>query len=377
MKIPVYKTYQPKTILNTHKHSDGGWFWDKYSAVPYVGCEWACEYCYWRDEKYNPHKPSRDPEVLKFDDAFSQYIKVKESAPELLRRALTKKPKDLIYLDCYQPIDSKFQYVRKMLEVCLDLGFPVFINEKSPMLLRDIDLFKEINGKSYLNVGWSIIATQDDPTRRAFEPKAPPVSARFAAMKKLAANNIMTGTVLMPVLPYIYDSSQNIEAVVKKTKEAGGQYVLDGGLTLWGYTKTHFYKALKKYDPGLLEKYDKLYADDKAFSKHQADMHQKVIEYCQKYELSTTIPRPVNFYPEELQVNKRIAEKFYLEARELNLSGQRSYREWTYRKVAWALDDLTDGLSEIYRDKGVAGILEIKGIGKSLATQIEKFLEGK
>ena len=111
----MHKIYRAEKILNIHRHADGGWFWIKYSAVPYVGCEWGCQYCYSRDEKYNPHKASRDPEVLKFKDAFSEYIKIKENAPELLRNELRGKPIDLVYLDGYQPIDAEYQYARKML----------------------------------------------------------------------------------------------------------------------------------------------------------------------------------------------------------------------------------------------------------------------
>lgn len=372
-----YDVYKTRNILNTHKHCDGGWFWVKYSAFPYIGCEWGCEYCYWRDEKYNPHRPSRDLKVLDFDDAFSEYIKVKENAPELLIKALMKKPKDLIYLDNYQPIEAKYRYARKMLEVCFQFGFPVFINEKSPMLLQDLDILKKISEKSYLNVGWSIITTKDDETHRIFEPKAPSISARFEAMHRLAENKIMTGTVFVPILPFIYDDEENIEAVIKNAKECGGEYVLDGGLTLWGYSKTHFYKALKIHNSDLIEKYDHLYGNPKLLAEHTRGIHQLVLKYCQKYEVQPYIQRPVQIYPEELQNNKRIAEKYYLEARELQLSGQNGYKEWAYRKAAWSLDDLKESIEEIYQKQGIDGIMQIKGIGKSFAKQIEEFLKKK
>lgn len=377
MERTHYKTYRPRTILNTHKHCDGGWFWDKYSAFPYIGCEWGCEYCYCRDEKYHPHRASQDPKVLDFHDPFSEYIKVKENAPQLLQKALENKPRDLICLDNYQPVDSRYQYTREMLEVCLDLGFPVFINEKSPMLLRDLDILKNIIEKSYLNVGWSIITTKDDNIRSIFEPRAPAVAARFAAMEKLSANKIMTGTVFMPILPFIYDDEENIEAVIKKTRECGGQYVLDAGLTLNGYSKAHFYRVLERYDTDLVSKYNELYGNPKLLERHTAEVHRKVLQYCQKYGLRPHIPRPVKFYPEDLHVNKKIAERFYLLARELQMSGHGGYRALAYRKAAWALDDLKESLRQIYVDRGIVGIMELKGIGKSLACQIENlFKEG-
>lgn len=370
----MYKIYKAKKILNVHKHCDGGWFWVRYSAAAYIGCEYGCEYCYSRDEKYNPHKAKRDPDVLKFKDPFSEYIKVKENAPLLLRRELKNKPLDIIYLDDYCPVDKKYQYTRKMLEICLARGFPVFINEKSPLLLRDLDILRKINKKSYLNVGWSIISAIDDEARYAFESKAPAVKARFSAMQKLAQNKIFTGTVFMPILPFIYDNEENIETVVKKTKECGGQYVLDGGLTLWGYSKTHFYKALKKYNKNLINKYDKIYSNQKSLAEYGAEVHRLVLKYCKKYVLSPYIPRPTSFYPRDLQINKKIAEKFYLEARELQLSARGGYREFAYRKAGWILDDLHVNIKEIYEQKGIDGIMQIKGFGPKLASKIQKFL---
>ena len=370
----MYKVYRTRTILNVHKHCDGGWFWDKYSAFPYIGCEWGCEYCYWRDERYNPHRASRDLDVSRFRDPFSEYIKIKENAPELLRKELGNRQRDLIYLDNYQPIDSEYQYTRQMLEVCLDLGFPAFINEKSPMLMRDLDILRKLSRTSYLNVGWSIITATDDDVRGGFEHRAPPVSARFAAMKRLSEDNITTGTVFMPILPFIYDTEENIEAVVRRTQESGGNYVLDGGLTLWGYSRIHFYKALRGYDPSLISKYDDLYGDLGRLAEHTARVHELVKKYCEKYDLVPHITRPVSFHPAELRLNKRIAEQFYLMARELQLTSENRHKEWAYRKAAWALDDLQENVGNIHRKEGMNGLLKIDGIGKSLANQIEEYL---
>ncbi len=372
--MKIVKAYKPKSILNTHKHVDGGWFWTKYSAFPYVGCQWGCYYCYWRDEKYNLYKNVNDPKVLKLDDPFSQYIKVKEDAAKLLKKALENKPRDLIYLDSYQPVDLSYEYNREMLKTCLDLGFPIFINEKSPLLLRNLDILKKISQKLYLNIGWSIITTKDDRTRLAFEARAPSVKSRFAAMEKLAENNILTGTIFMPILPFIYDNEKNIEAVIRKTKECGGKYVLDAGLTLWGSCKIYFYKALKEYNPDLVLKYDKLYQRQSLVAKHIAKIHKLVLKHCKKHGLRAYIRRPVEIYPQKLQINKKIAEKFYLKAREAQLLEAYSYREQAYRKAAWTLDELDENVEEIIKAQGFEGILRLKGIGKSMASQIIEFL---
>jgi DNA repair photolyase len=358
-----------------HKHCDGGWFWSKYSASPYIGCEWGCHYCYSRDEKYNPHRPIRDSQVLDFKDPFSEYIKIKENAPELLKKSLKNKSRDIIYLDSYMPIDSRYKYARRMLEICDSLDYPVFINEKSPLLLRDLDIIKKISNKSFINVGWSIITTKDDKVRKIIEHNAPSVYSRFKAMKKLSDNKIFTGTIFMPIIPFIYDDKINIESVIKRTKESGGQYILDGVLTLWGYCKTHFYKTLMQLDPDLIDKYNELYNNQELFKNNLSRIHKLVVKYCKKYNMPNYIPRPITFYPKELQLNKKIAEKFYLKARELQMSGQSGYREFGYRKTAWILDDLKTNLRTIYQKRGIKGLKELQGIGKIRSKEIEELLK--
>ena len=112
MQDLILKEYEPRSILNIHKHIDGGWFWDKYSAFPYMGCSYGCEYRYWRDAKYN--RLITDPQAMSLDDPFSQLIKVKINGPEVLRQALETKLKEIIYLDGYQPIEAKYRLVRAM-----------------------------------------------------------------------------------------------------------------------------------------------------------------------------------------------------------------------------------------------------------------------
>ncbi len=373
----MYEVYKAQSILNVHKHCDGGWFWSKYSASPYTGCEFGCTYCYARQMKYNPYKTPSQSTLVPMQDEFSEHIKIKQNAIELFKRQLSKQPKDLINLDSHQPVDAKYGYARQMLEVCADLEFPVFVNEKSPLLLRDLDVLEKIGKTSHLNVGWSIIGTEDDAVKAAFEPKSPSFKARFEAMHKLSEHGIFTGTVFMPILPFLYDTEDHIEKVVKKTKESGGKYVLEGGLTLAGQCKTYFYQALAAFDSQLIPKYDELYSNPKHITQEIARIHNIVAENCQKQGLTPYIPRAVGFYPKEQQINRKIAEKFYLEAREMQLSGAGGYREWAYRKAAWALDDLVRSVEDIFCHKGLEGLKAIQGIGDSLAKKIEACINDK
>jgi DNA polymerase/3'-5' exonuclease PolX len=82
----------------------------------------------------------------------------------------------------------------------------------------------------------------------------------------------------------------------------------------------------------------------------------------------------VSFYPKELQINKLIAEFFYIKARELQMSGQGGYKEFNYRNTAWILDDLKESIKTIYQRDGLNGLTKIKGIGKINSKRIEELL---
>ncbi len=145
--------YRPKTILNKHKRPDH-WFWTRYTAYPYKGCQHGCLFCYCREKKYAPHDDPND---------FAYRIMVKENAPDLLRQTLSRAPAGQVGTGDYQPVERKFGLSRQMLEVCRDLGFPVLVLERSPLVLRDLDLLKDIAERATAMVMFSIISTPDSP----------------------------------------------------------------------------------------------------------------------------------------------------------------------------------------------------------------------
>ncbi len=359
-----YTAYKPKKILNVHKHADS-WFWDKYSAHPYVGCEYGCEYCYNRESKYCPFDKPED---------YSKIVKIKENAPELLKKELSRVPKDVVIVGDYQPIEEKAKLSRKMLQVCLDLEFPVSILEKSPLVLRDIDLIEKINEKSWASVTFSIITTKDNETREYFEPKAPPVSSRFKALKEFSDRGILSGVAFMPILPFVYDDDNNLEAVVKATVEHGGKFVLAGGLTLATSQKEWYYKVLSKRFPELIPKYQKLYGDNYGPEcGYAGEIGKKVNSLCRKYGIKDRMPR---YVPEgNLAVNKRISEELQNQVYHMELDCVSKYRIWAYRKAAWTLEELPESVAEIYARKGRLGLENLKDIGKSLANEIEQQLQ--
>ncbi len=135
-------------------------------------------------------------------------IKVKQNAPELLRRALSRCRVDMVFTGDYQPAERKFGVSRRMLEVCRDLGFPVFVLERSPLVLRDLELIQEIDRKAPSVVAFSLISAPGSPAYarvRQMERLAPPPEKRLQAMQAIAKAGIQTGICFMPILPGVCD----------------------------------------------------------------------------------------------------------------------------------------------------------------------------
>jgi DNA repair photolyase len=305
-------------------------------------------------------------------------IKVKENAPVLLRKALRRVPVDLVFTGDYQPVERKFCVSRKMLEVCHDLGFPVFVLERNPGVLRDLDLLQSINQHSPSVVPFSIISTPDSPNYDRvcqMEHLAPPAAKRFAAMEKIATAGILTGTVMMPVLPGLCDDDKNLEAVVRWTADHGGRFVLLGGLTLSDQQKDYFFGVLRDRFPDLLAMYQKLYPE-KSYGPagwSQQKIALRIGELCEKYGISDRVPRPI-IPSDKRALNKRIVEVLAERLYHLELENAPGNRIWPYRKAAWAVEDLEQDIGLVYRTMGLRGLQSIENVGVNMGTVVEKLI---
>ena len=363
--------FRPKTILNKHKRVDH-WFWTRYSAYPYLGCQHGCEFCYCREQKYSPYNDPSD---------FAYLIKVKENAPDLLRRALSRAPVDLIFTGDYQPAERKFGLSHKMLDVCYELGFPVFVLERNPAVLDDLDLLQAIHEKARVVVAFSIISTPDSPNYErvcAMEHLTPRAEKRFEAMEKLAAAGVPTGTVAMPLLPGLCDDAATLESIVRWTAEHGGQFVLASGLTLSDQQKDYFFKVLGERFPDLLSAYQRLYPP-KSYGPVGDSWRAtalQVREGCAKYGLPDRMPRPI-IPGEKRALNKRVVEILADKVYEMELNNESNYRVWAYRKAAWAIEDLEQDIGLVYRTMGLKGLQNIPNIGKGLGQVVVDLLSSE
>jgi len=154
----------------------------------------------------------------------------------------------------------EYRLTRKSLEIISANEFPVHILTKSDLVLRDIDLLVEISNV-YAAVSFTI-TTADDELAQKLEPGAPLPSQRFQAMGKLAKAGVLTGVTMMPILPFLEDSEENLLKIISFSKENGATYIIPSfGVSLRPGSREYYYQKLDRHFPGIKEKYIKQYGN--------------------------------------------------------------------------------------------------------------------
>jgi DNA repair photolyase len=243
-------------------HVPGGRYGFSWTINPYRGCTHACVFCFARrTHTYLDMDAGRD---------FEREIVVKVNVPELLRAELARPSwkRDLVALgtntDPYQWAESRYRFMPAILAALEEAETPVSVLTKSPLLLRDVEIYERMSKRLPVSVNLSV-PTLDEDAWRATEPHTPSPSARLDAVAELRRRGVDSGVLIAPLMPGINDTPDQVQPIVDRAKEAGATFLGGVALHLRDEVKDVFFAWLEAKRPDLLPRYEKLYARGRSY----------------------------------------------------------------------------------------------------------------
>ncbi len=226
----------------------------EWTVNPYRGCSHACLFCFAR--------PTHTYLGLDAGRDFEREIVVKVNAPEVLRAELRRPSWKRQHVamgtntDPYQWVESRYRLMPAIWQALIDSGTPGSILTKSPLLLRDLDLMRQVPG---IRANLSI-PTMQEKAWRATEPHTPSPMKRMEAVAELNRAGIPCGILIAPLMPGINDSPEQVARIIELADQAGAVDIGGIALHLRGEVKGLFFDWLRENRPDLLPTYQRLYA---------------------------------------------------------------------------------------------------------------------
>jgi DNA repair photolyase len=240
----------------------GGRYGFNWTINSYRGCTHACAYCFARrTHVYLDMDAGRD---------FEREIVVKVNVPELLRAELAGPSwkRELVALgtntDPYQWVESRYRMMPEILAALEAAETPVSVLTKSPLLLRDIEIYERMAKRLPVSVNLSV-PTLDEEAWRTTEPHTPSPSARLDAVAALRGRGIDSGVLIAPLMPGINDSPEQVQPIVDRAREAGATFLGGVALHLRDEVRDVFFAWLEAKRPDLIPRYEKLYSGGRAY----------------------------------------------------------------------------------------------------------------
>lgn len=286
-----------KTILTKVSYGNE-WYGIDYNMNLYHGCSHGCIYCDSRSNCYH---------IDNFDK-----VRSKENALYILEKELIKKHKKGVIgigsmSDTYNFFEKDYEITRGALKLISKYNFGVSIDTKSDLILRDLDILKEINSKNNVIVKFTITTSSDELSKK-IEPNVCVSSKRLQAIKILSDNGIFVGIMMNPVLPFITDSEDDIKKLVRLAKNVGAKFIHTYmGVTLRENQKEYYFMKLDKLFPGLKEKYIKYYGNRyNCVILNYKRLYQVFTEECKKYGILYDMDNIIKAYKKEIKSVEQI-----------------------------------------------------------------------
>ena len=241
------------------------------------GCTHGCIYC---DSRSDCYQFSHD-----FGD-----VEVKINAPQLLEQILSRKRSRFMIStgsmsDPYQPAEKDLKITRACLEVIEKYGFGASVITKSDLVLRDLDLFERINGKSKAVLQMTLTIADEELSRK-IEPGVCTSKRRYEVLKAFQEKGIPAVVWMTPLLPWLTDTGENVEQILAWCFDAGvkGIICFSAGLTLRSGNREYYYRNLDRMFPGLSEKYRRAYGNSyEVNNAHNAELMAYFHRECERH----------------------------------------------------------------------------------------------
>lgn len=268
------KTVPARTIIT--RRQDASWFNMDYNMNIYRGCCHGCIYCDSRSDCY---------QIQDFDT-----VRAKENALGIIRDELRKKIKSGVIgtgamSDPYNPFEEKYRLSRQALEIIDDYHFGAAIATKSSLIARDADILGHIASHSPVLCKITITAAED-ALSKTIEPGVCESSKRFEAVRKLNEAGVFAGLLMMPILPYINDTPENILGIIHQAHKNGAKFIYAMfGVSLRSGQREYFYHMLDRLfpDKSLRELYMKTYGSSYwCISPRKNELYQLFSEECSR-----------------------------------------------------------------------------------------------
>lgn len=251
---------------------------------PYRGCSHACVYCFARgSHRYLDFDAGRD---------FDSQIVVKVNVAEVLGRELARPSwqRECVALgtntDPYQRAEGRYRLMPGIIETLARARTPMSILTKGTLLRRDLPVLAEAAERVPVELAMSI-AVGDPVLQHAIEPGTPSARARLDTVAAASAAGFNVDVFVMPVLPYLTDSVEHLDGLLRDIRDAGARSVMYGALHLRAHVKPWFFEWLKREYPDLLPTYMKLYpaAASSAPQAYRIELAARIRPLMRKYGL--------------------------------------------------------------------------------------------
>lgn len=267
-----------------------------YDLNIYRGCEHQCVYCFAR---YSHHYLN--------DNDFFHHIYIKENIVELLEQKLSSKNWncDVINIggitDSYQPIEKEVQLMPQILKLLIKYKTPAIISTKSSLILRDIELLKELSIVAGVQIACTI-TTLDQTLADILEPGASSVKERIETIQQLKEAGLTVGWHLMPIIPYLTGTRKNLSAIFKTAHMCDVDYMITSTLNLRGNTKQYFFSFLNQNFPNYYQPLWQLYHNKTKKQEYKKKLEELLKQFSLKYQINRNYQKYVPRIPRKEQL---------------------------------------------------------------------------